>query len=41
MNGLDGLLSLGMVKLSKTFLVSWVSQLRCIVFGKNGMQGSL
>jgi hypothetical protein len=41
MNGLDGFLSLGMVKLLEIFLVNWVSQLRCIVFGKNGKQGSL
>jgi hypothetical protein len=41
MNGLDGLLSLGMVKLSENFLVNWDSQLRCIVFGKNGIHGSL
>jgi hypothetical protein len=41
MNGLDGLLSLGLVRLSEIFLVNWVLQLRYIVFGKNGMQRSL
>ena len=40
MNGFDGPLSLGMAKVSSTFLVNWVSQLQCIVFGKNGTQGS-
>ncbi|KAL3582919.1 hypothetical protein D5086_017251 [Populus alba] len=34
-------MALGMEKVSSTFLVNWVSQLQCIVFGKNGMQGSL
>ena len=41
MNGFDGPLSLGMAKVSSTFLVNWVSQLQCIVSGKNGTQGSL
>jgi hypothetical protein len=41
MNGFDGLLSLGMAKVSSIFLVNWVSQLQCIISGKNGMQGPL
>ena len=41
MNGFDGPLSLGMEKVSSTFLVNWVSQLQCIVSGKNRTQGSL
>jgi len=39
MNGFDGPLSLGMAKVSSIFLVNWVSQLQCIISGKNGMQG--
>jgi hypothetical protein len=41
MNGFDGPLSLGMAKVLSIFLVNWVSQLQCIMSGKNGMQGSL
>jgi len=41
MNGFDGPLSLGMAKVSSIFLVNWVSQLQCIISGKNEMQGSL
>jgi len=39
MNGFDG--SLGMARVSSIFLVNWVSQLQCIMYGKNRMQGSL
>ena len=31
MNGFDWPLSLGMARVSSTFLVNWVSQLQCIV----------
>jgi len=41
MNGFDGPLSLGMARVSLFFLVNWVLQLQCIMYGKNGMQGSL
>jgi len=41
MNGFDRPLSLGMARVSSIFLVNWVSQLQCIMYGKNGMQGSL
>jgi len=41
MNGFDGPLSLGMARVSSIYLVNWVLQLQCIMYGKNGMQGSL
>ena len=37
MNGFDWPVSLGMAKVSSTFLVNWVSQLQCIVSGKRGL----
>jgi len=40
MNGFDGL-SLGMARVSSIFLVNRVSQLQCIMYGKNRMQGFL
>ena len=41
MNGFNGPLSLGMAKVSSIFPINLVLQLQCIIFGKNGMQGSL
>jgi len=41
MNGFDRPLSLGMARVLSIFLINWVLQLQCIMYGKNGMQGSL
>jgi hypothetical protein len=41
MNGFDGPLSLSMARVSSIFLVNWVLQLQCIMYGKNWIQGSL
>jgi hypothetical protein len=41
MNGFDGPLSLGRARVSLIFLVNWVLQLQCIMYGKNRMQGFL